>query len=175
VIPHTNPIGQSSERGQSSIGDRRTPDRVPPEVAQFPNKAQPSVRDLCVFEIQKGDVGHPPLAERQALPFCVFEMTRGRGFAPNARVANEWMPGTITKGWVSEIYGRFECTGPRARMLAAFNEISMNDVQLAGAFRERTRISSPARRARSGSSWRERRTGSATAHPFGPHHGRQEP
>jgi hypothetical protein len=40
-----------------------------------------------------GDVRHPPFAERRALAFCVFEMTRGRGFAPNERVANEWMRG----------------------------------------------------------------------------------
>jgi hypothetical protein len=44
-----------------------------------------------------GDVRHAPFAERRALAFCVFEMTRGRGFAPNSRAANEWMRGSETK------------------------------------------------------------------------------
>jgi hypothetical protein len=46
------------------------------------------------------DVRHPPFAERRALAFCVFEMTSGRGFAPNVRAANEWMCGTVTKVWM---------------------------------------------------------------------------
>jgi Tfp pilus assembly protein PilF len=49
------------------------------------------------------DVRHPPFAERRLLAFCVLEMTRGRGIAQNERAANEWMPGTMTKGWVSGI------------------------------------------------------------------------
>jgi hypothetical protein len=30
-------------------------------------------------------------------------MTKGRGFAQNVCAANEWMPGTMTKRWLSEI------------------------------------------------------------------------
>ncbi len=43
------------------------------------------------------DVRHPPFAERRALAFCVFDLTRGRGFAPNERAANEWMRWRETK------------------------------------------------------------------------------
>ena len=46
------------------------------------------------------DVRHAPVAERRALAFRVFEMTRGRGFAPNERAANEWMRGPWGKGWL---------------------------------------------------------------------------
>ncbi len=35
------------------------------------------------------------------LAFCLFEMTGGRGFAPNERAANGWMWTRVTKGWVS--------------------------------------------------------------------------
>ncbi len=31
------------------------------------------------------------------------DLTRGHGFAPNLRAANEWMRGTVTIGWVSGI------------------------------------------------------------------------
>ncbi len=51
------------------------------------------------------DVGHPPFVERRALAFCVFEMTRGRGFAPKERAANERMRRTVRKAWVSGIPG----------------------------------------------------------------------
>ena len=37
------------------------------------------------------DVEHSQIVERRAPAFCVFEMTIGRGFAPNVRAANEWM------------------------------------------------------------------------------------
>ena len=32
-----------------------------------------------------------PLLERRTILYAVFEVTRGRGFAANARAANEWM------------------------------------------------------------------------------------
>jgi hypothetical protein len=44
------------------------------------------------------DVRHPPSAERRTIALCVLEMTRGRGFAPNVRAANEWMRGSVAKG-----------------------------------------------------------------------------
>ncbi len=49
------------------------------------------------------DVRYPPSAERRTLALCMLVMTRGRGIAPNARAANEWMREAATKGWVSEI------------------------------------------------------------------------
>jgi hypothetical protein len=50
------------------------------------------------------DVRHPPFAERQALAFGLFEMTRDGGFVPNVGTANESMRGPITKEWVSRIH-----------------------------------------------------------------------
>jgi hypothetical protein len=51
----------------------------------------------------KKSVRHPPFAERRVPSYCVFEMTSGRGFAPNVRAANEWMCGTVTNAWMSGI------------------------------------------------------------------------
>jgi hypothetical protein len=38
------------------------------------------------------------LRGRRTIALCVLEMTRGRGFAPSVRAANEWMRGTVAKG-----------------------------------------------------------------------------
>jgi hypothetical protein len=56
------------------------------------------ISTLCNNFLRFEDVTHPPFAERRALAVCVFELTGGRGFAPNVRAANEWMRGTMTKG-----------------------------------------------------------------------------
>jgi hypothetical protein len=76
-----------------------------PSVSQAQSKSDSL--SVLLF-VSGGDGRHPPLAESRALAFWVFEMTRGRGFAPNVRAANEWMRGTLTEGWVSGVPAGFQ-------------------------------------------------------------------
>jgi hypothetical protein len=84
-----------------------------PGSVRHPPFAERRAPSYCVFQMTSGrgfaperSVRHPPFAERRAPSFCVFEMTSGRGFAPNVRAANEWMCGTVTKAWMSGIPGQ---------------------------------------------------------------------
>ena len=76
-------------------------------------------RSLPPFSSAYLTLRHPPFAERRVLAFWVFEMTRGRGLAPEVRAANEWMRRTVTTGWVSGIHGMLEA-GSSATSFAKF-------------------------------------------------------